>query len=425
MRPTEVAQELGRSLAWVYKWHKRFEQEGWKGLRDRSRAPKSHPNRLPEGVRCAIRQARSGLEAQAEAKKPDKLIYIGAQAVQSLLRRKQIEPLPSISSIERVLREAGMTRPRKWSQEDETNYPRLKPDRPHQLIQVDIVTHFLPNGPCVACFNAIDVVSHYPDGQQYASRKSGDAANFLIKVWQQLGIPQYTQVDNESCFSGGFTHPGVLGKVLRLALYVGTELVFIPIRNPKSNAHIERFHQDYNQHIWNRFELSDLSAVQLYSPAFFEAYQHSEHIEALQGHSPSQLHNATPFLRLSADFQMPKKLPLTAGKVHFMRCVDRENKISLLNLSWEVLNAAPDQGVWATIVFSKSGANLNVYDNAPDAPIRTCLAQHPFPLKETVQPLQEEFHRPIAMAPSWITLAGSLFRIAIKTRLLTLFSTML
>jgi len=34
-------------------------------------------------------------------------------------------------------------------------------------------------------------------------------------------LPDYTQVDNESCFSGGFTHPGVLGKVLRLGLMVG------------------------------------------------------------------------------------------------------------------------------------------------------------------------------------------------------------
>jgi len=421
--PREVAQELEHSLAWVYKWHRRFEQDGWRGLRDRSKAPKSHPNELPETVRQAIRQARSELEMEAE--QPGKLAYIGAQATQSRLRRRGVKPLPSITSIERTLRAAGMTRPRKSAQEPEIVYPHLYPDKPHQLTQVDIVTHFLPGGPCIACFNAIDVVSHYPAGQQYATRKSGDAANFLIWVWQQLGIPKYTQVDNESCFSGGFTHPGVLGKVLRLALYVGTELIFSPIRHPESNAYVERFHQDYNLHVWDKLELPDLATVQLHSPVFFEAYRNSEHIAHLQGCSPAQMHAAKPVMQLPANFQLPKKLPITTGKVHFMRKVDHERKISLLNLSWDVSKAEPNQGVWTTLAFSRSGAKLRIYDTAPDAPKRTCLAIHPFPLKEPVQPLSSTFQNPIAVEPSWIGLAANLFRLAVKTRIATLFSTML
>ena len=416
--PAEIAQELERSLAWVYKWRLRFAQDGWQGLQDRSRAPRSHPYKLPETVRQAIRQARSELELEAE--QPEKLAYIGAQAVQSRLRRKRIEPLPSITSIERVLRDAGMTQPRQSVQEPKTVYPHLHPGEPHQLTQVDIVTHFLPGGPCVACFNAIDVVSHYPDGQQYASRKSGDAANFLIRIWQQLGISQYTQVDNESCFSGGFTHPGVLGKVLRLALYVGTELIFSPIYHPESNAYVERFHQDYNRHVWDKLELPDLASVQQHSPAFFEAYRGSGHIAALRGRSATQMHTAHPVLCLPANFQMPKKLPLTSGKVHFMRKVDQDQKISLLNLTWDVPKAQPDQGVWATLTFAKSGARLSVYDAVPDAPKRTCLATHPFPLKEIVQPLSAEFQRPIPVRASWIGLATELFRLAIKVRISTM-----
>ena len=416
--PAEIAHELERSLAWVYTWRLRFEQDGWLGLQERARAPHSHPPKLPDTVRQAIRQARSELEMEAE--QPGKLAYIGAQAVQSRLRQRQVEPLPGITSIERVLRAAGMTRPRQSVQEPEIVYPHLHPGKPHQLTQVDIVTHFLPGGPCVACFNAIDVVSHYPDGQQYASRKSGDAANFLIRVWQQLGISQYTQVDNESCFSGGFTHPGVLGKVLRLALYVGTELIFSPIYHPKSNAYVERFHQDYNQHVWGKLELPDLASVQRHSPTFFEAFRGSEHITALRGLSPTQMHTADPVLHLPTDFQMPKKLPLTTGKVHFMRKVDQEQKISLLNLTWDVPKAKPDQGVWATLTFSNSGVRLSVYDAAPDAPKRTCLATYPFPLKEAVQPLNAAFQRPIAVRSSWISLAAELFRLAIKVRISTM-----
>ena len=423
-RPAEVAVILKRSPAWVYKWRKRyFERQAWEDLQERSRAPWRRPRQLAEAVRQAICQARSQLEV--EATEPGKLSYIGAGAVQARLRRLKIKPLPSQRTIERVLKAAGMIRPRPARAKATVNYPHLKPQHPQQLVQVDIVTHFLPGGPCLACFNAIDVVSHYPSGQQYPSRRSEDAANFLRHVWQKLGIPDYTQVDNEACFSGGFTHPGVLGKVVRLALLVGTELLFSPLRHPESNGTVERFHQDYNHHVWDKLELPDLAAVQRHSPDFFEAYRQSEHILALAGRCPAQLHFEPPSRFLPPDFRLPQPLPLTAGKVHFMRLVKPNHQISLLNLDWDVSKAQVGQGVWATLELSSRGAKLRVYDAAPDAPQRTCLAEHPFPLKEPVQPLAEEFQKPIPVDLSWFSLTFNLFRSAIKTSLPTWISTML
>jgi hypothetical protein len=94
-----------------------------------------------------------------------------------------------------------MVRPRQAVRVPEAVYPHLKPTRPHQLVQVDIVPHYLPGGGCVSCFNAIDGVSRYPTGQPSARKGSRDAVTFLWHVWRELGIPDYTQVDNESCFS--------------------------------------------------------------------------------------------------------------------------------------------------------------------------------------------------------------------------------
>ena len=206
-----------------------------------------------------IREVRSELEV--EATQPGKLSYIGAHAIRGRLRQKHIAPLPSISSIERVVRAAGMTRPQLPKETQPIVYPHVRPTQPHQLVQVDIVPRYLPGGPCVSCFNAIDVVSRYPTGQQSTTKRSGDAVRFLLQVWCDLGVPDYTQVDNESCFSGGFTHPGVLGKVLRFGLMVGTELVFSPIRHPESNGYVERFHQDYTRNVWDKIDLPDLAAV--------------------------------------------------------------------------------------------------------------------------------------------------------------------
>ena len=156
-------------------------------------------------------------------------------------------------------------------------YPHLKATQPYQLVQIDIVPHYLKGGSRAACFNAIDVVSKYPTGKAYPQRRSVDACQFLILVWQEIGVPHYTQVDNEGCFSGGTTHQQVLGKVVRLALSVGTELLFSPVYHPKSNGQVERFHQDYNLHVWRDTYLSDFKQINRQAKKFFANYRHSTH----------------------------------------------------------------------------------------------------------------------------------------------------
>jgi hypothetical protein len=66
-----------------------------------------------------------------------------------------------------------------------------------------------------------------------------------------------------------------------------------------------------------------------------------------------------------------------------------------------------------------------VYDAAPDALQRTCLAEHPFPLQEPVLPLPEKFQKPLTVDLSWFGLTLNLFRSAAKTSLSTWFSTIL
>lgn len=399
---SEVAEQLGWSISWVYKWRKRFKTESWAGLHSRSRAPKRCPKRLWERIRQRICQARSELEAEAAERTG--LCYIGSGAVRARLEEKGVAPLPSTASIERVLRDAGMTQPRQKPDEEEVVYPRLHPTEPGQLCQVDIVPRYLKGGDRVACFNAIDVESRYPTGQAYERRRSVDAQAFLLHVWQQIGLPQYTQMDNEACFSGGFTHPGVLGKVVRLALYVGTEVVFSPVRHPQSNGTVERFHQDYDRHVWQDTELRDRSHVQSQGDRFFADYRRSRHHSALGGHSPAQAHVSSTRPKLSSTFTLLRgRWPLTEGRIHFMRRVGADKTISVLNLTWTVPHAEPGQGVWATLHLRTDGATLQVFDQVPDAPERRCLVEHPFPLKEEVRPLGIEF-RPPPETHFWIDL---------------------
>jgi transposase len=241
-KPWEAAQELGRSPAWAYRWKNRYKQDGLNGLQGRSRAPKRIVRSTPAEVLQEILRMRSELEAETENK--DKLGYIGGDAIYGRLRSAGVTPLPAVSTIERLLRQAGRTKPRFPRVEKEVIYPHLKPTAVHQLTQVDIVPHYLTGGQGIACFNSIDVVSRYPAGKQFANKRSVDAAEFVLHTWRELGLSEYLQMDNESCFNGGYKHPGVIGKVVRLALYAGVQPVFSPFYHPESNAFVERFHQD-------------------------------------------------------------------------------------------------------------------------------------------------------------------------------------
>ena len=375
-----VAAEMGRTRRWVRKWRKRYQTEGWGALQDRSRRPHQIVRQTTEVHKQAIRKARSELEAEAAEGKG--LKYVGGQAIRTRLKEKGIRPLPSTSTVERVIRAAGMTRPYQRPEQPEIRYPHLKVKRPQTLIQADIVPHYLKGGDRVACFNAIDVASRYPTGQAYAQRRSKDAEAFLIHVWQELGVSKYTQVDNEGCFSGGFTHPYVLGKVVRLALQAGTELVFSPVRHPQSNGFVERFHQDYDKHVWKDTYLSNISEVQDQGQRFFALYRQRPH-RRLNEQSPESAHQ-TP-KRLPLDLKpASKQRPLYEGQVHFIRKVLANNTISVLNVNWPVPDAKPDQGVWATLIIKTSGAKLIVFDAAPDVPARKRLAIHRFKLSEPV-----------------------------------------
>jgi hypothetical protein len=246
----------------------------------------------------------------------------------------------------------------------------------------------------VNSFNAIDVVSRYPEGKQYERKTTDEVLDFCLKAFHTLGIAEYTQMDNESSFNGGRTHPYVIGRVPRLMLLVGTELVFSPYYHPKSNAYIERFHQDYIQNVWGKTQLPDLAHVRQVSARFFGRYRLSRHHSQLHGQSPASLHYAHLPRLLPEDFTLPKRLPITEGKIHFMRAVSEDQTIPVFNVNWSAGLAQPNQGVWATLFISRRGARLCIFDLAPGSLRRHSFANHPFPLSEPVVPLAETFQKP-------------------------------
>ena len=159
--------------------------------------------------------------------------------------------------------------------------------------------------------------------------------------------------------------------------------------------------------------MQDLKEVRQASAAFFPRYRASEHHSQLQGHSPAAIHFTTSMHRLPANFKIPARLPLTEGKVHFMHTVKKDENIPFANLKWHAALAQPGQGVWGTLYIRLNGAKVCIYDAAPDALKRRCLAVHPFPLKEPVVALKPEF-RPGFSKTGWLQSLLRLLRAPVR-----------
>ena len=96
-----------------------------------------------------------------------------------------------------------------------------------------------------------------------------------------------------------------------------------------------------------------------------------------------------------------QRLPLYAGRVHFIRRVEADGTVRVLSLRWQVPGAAIGQGVWVTLTLTLAHAHLDIFDAAPDAPTRRRLVRHAFPLQEPIRPHPEKA-MPEAIKPSFM-----------------------
>jgi hypothetical protein len=87
-----------------------------------------------------------------------------------------------------------------------------------------------------------------------------------------------------------------------------------------------------------------------------------------------------------------------------------------LNRFWKAPSAQPNQDVWVTLNLLSKGATLSVFDPAPDASKRTCLAKFDFPLKEPVVPLNLVFRpHPHPAWRTWLNWLFAPFRLRLST----------
>ncbi len=390
-RRRDICAALKRSPRWFDKWWAEYRRDPQTDFADRSRAPHISPQAMPPPVAQAVVLIRHMLEA---AQTPEtKYGLIGKGAIRGELERLEIEPLPSLATIQRILAHEGLTHP-VGAGSTSAYYPWPVAWEVNAIHASDIITRHVYGGEEIENFHTIDLYSHAVYLTQHTDKSSATMGAHLRKTWANLGLPFLQQLDNEAAFCGGHTHRRVIGQVVRLCLFCGIEPFFTPVYEAKRNYQIETFHSLWDKGFWSREDFANLAHVQAETPTFLRWYHTRYQPPCLNGRTPAQMRRSVPLRRLTADRRglIPVgRLPITAGRIHLMRKVDGAGNIALLNETWSVGEKWLGEYVRATINIAQQMLTIWHQEDA-DADWRLIKTRQ-FRLKESVHDLLPAFRR--------------------------------
>ena len=346
-----ICSTLKRSKPWFHKWWQRYLAQGSEGLYDLTRANHQVVHRTPPHIERSVLSVRRRLEARSTPQ--TRYGQIGAASIRKELRTLGLTPLPSVRTIARILQRAGLTNPplRLAQSLARSDYPGPQAQDTNQLHQVDVVGPRYLTGDKTRYYFLIckDVFDQAVYTELVESRSMDGILTFLIHAWQHLGLPERVQFDNGREFCGFGHSARHLSRVIRLCLRLEVEVVFIPPGKPQRNGSIENFNGWFQPLLLKRTyrRACDLSRqLRLLMTTVNEQHVHPQ----LGYKTPTQYRRSKRLRVLPANFKLEgSKLPISVGKVTFIRLVSAEGNINILEQRFKVGKRLKFQYVKATL----------------------------------------------------------------------------
>jgi len=199
----------------------------------------------------------------------------GSEAIRYELELQGTEPMPSLSTIERILRRAGRTTKPKRHRSSERHRPRPAVAGPGVLQQSDWVgPRYLARRLSCCSLHAVDVGGGGAVAGQFADRRMEHAAGFMAEVaWPALGIPRVAQVDNAFALARPrFANPFNL--FIRTCLLFGVEVVVAPLNELGWMNHVESFNALWQARTIRRHRFATVEEVAASSDRFIDYFMH-------------------------------------------------------------------------------------------------------------------------------------------------------
>jgi transposase InsO family protein len=359
----DICLAVNRSEVWFRKWWRRYLELGVEGLFDLTRANHHVARRISPELERTILSIRRRLEGHTRPSVRYRLV--GASAILAELKALHLRPLPSLSTINRVLQRHGITLPRVRLARllPRQPYPSPQAERSNQLHEVDLVGPIYLKGRKERYY--IWVCKDIFDGavclRLVGSRRMDEVLWFLGECWKSLGLPEQVQIDNARELCGWGYAARFLSRVIRLCLRFGVEPVFIPDGEPQCNGSTENFNGWFQPRLFERrfARAGDLRRAL----AVLEATVNTQHVQPrLGGLTPAQHRRRQRLRKLPQRYAIPLEAPpLAAGRVTFIRRVSAQGTVSVLDQPFRV--GKRHRGLCVKVVLDTERGRLTAYLN--------------------------------------------------------------
>jgi hypothetical protein len=171
---------------------------------------------------------------------------------------------------------------------------------------------------------------------------------------------------------------------------MGIEVLFIPLGEADYNSPVETFNHLWAQRFWDRHPFTrrrDVSRVQ----RAFLAWYRSQYIAPRQPDTPERMRlGARRHTLASHDATgLPHRLPIGAGRVHAVRRVSQEGRVSFLNHSFRVGKRYRERYVW--LMLETAHQRLTMWNQARAGAPWKRLKTVEAPLSEPVVAVPKRF----------------------------------
>jgi transposase InsO family protein len=278
---SELAAAHGVHRSWIYKLLARYRAGGYGALERRSRAPRSCPHRTPAEITKAIVALREQLSAEGHD--------CGAATIAYHLA-EQIEAVPSVSTIWRVLKREGLIAPQPQKR-PRSSLIRFEAELPNEMWQADVTHWPLAGAGHAEILNMLDDHSRlFLASRAFPTVKAADVVDVFRMAIALHGAPASLLCDNGAVFTA--TPRG--GKVL---LQVELERLGIAAKNsrpyhPQTCGKVERLHQTLKRYLAQQAPAQTLPALQAQLDGFTRYYNTTRPHRALGGRTPLQAYSA-------------------------------------------------------------------------------------------------------------------------------------
>ena len=331
-----ICASLGKTKPWLYKWVSRYTPKDPAWCDDQSRRPLLSPYRTSAEIETIVEMVRLSLYNKGH--------FCGKQAIQWEMIDMEVQPLPSLSTIGRILRRRDLTDRRTGRYEPKgKKYPELPALSPNQTHQVDLVGPRYLTGPIrFYSLHAIDAAINRCGIEPIPSRAAQNILDAVYAVWLRMGIPENLQADNELAFFGSPAHPRGMGPLIRLCLRYGVHLWFIPPSEPWWNGVVEKFNDHYQQKFLAKVTMTSMARLRQESLAFEHRHNSTYRYSKIQGKTPLQALAGLEKKLVFPSKSDPPRHPLDKpgeGCYHLVRFIRSDCR---LNIFGETFPAPPE-----------------------------------------------------------------------------------